>query len=258
MKTIRKISAVLLVMSIVVTFFACNKEKEQSSFQQIVDEVNRRPIATFDNSTGKMTYHFTTEKLQQVLDHSAIVKENGRFIVESMEINSLNSKNNDDEGIMFSIIDTETEITYTTFLNSGFIEKIPFNDSLVYYIAEDVISGSFSFTDFRKNGAITFTLSNFEVVNVESIPDSLLFMAPRPKKTITCESQGCVSNGCHIYFDMYHNPEGCTECGATQNENVYCRKIESSGGGGGLGAGEIIGIIGIALTIIFGIVALCA
>lgn len=250
MKVFRKISAVLLVIGIIVaTFFACNKEKGQAYTQSIDDVAFKKPIATYNTITGQMVYHFTTNSLQKVLEQSSVGKSN-EFVIESLEIISLNEKDDEEEFIQFSFIDTENEKAYKTYLNSEFLEKKFFNDSIAYYIAEDVLTGNFSFTNFLKDGTFTITLSDFEVVDVETIPDSLLCYAPRPKRTVSCASQGCNPGGCVVYKDMYNNPVGCTPCGKPFSETVFCHQTVSYSEGGD---GNIPAWIGIGLTILFGL-----
>ena len=230
---------------VAVAFFACNKEKEPAAQQPTEVEAARKPIATFDNATGKMTYHLTTDMIQEAFERSSVTKDVNRFIVEAFEIVPL--PNSDERGIRFSVIDTESEKSFTAFLGTDFLEKETFNDNIVYYMAEDVENGNFNITNFCKNGVYTLTVSNFKVVGVEAIPDSLVCMAPRPKVTVTCESQGCVMGGCTFYYDMYGHPAGCTDCGVTPSEHVFCRQTITNGDGGGNDW------LGYALTILFGL-----
>lgn len=247
MKTRRILMGALTLAMVAATVIACTKEKETKVAQQAseTEEVARKPIATYDNATGKMTYHVSIEQLQEAFDRSSVSKDDNRFIVEALEIVPL--PDSEEKGIRFSVIDTESEKSFTAFLGADFLEKKAFNNSIVYYIAVDVESGNFNFTNFSKNGVYTLTLSNFEVVGIEAIPDSLVCMAPRPKVTVTCESRGCVPHGCSVYYDRYGNPQGCTQCGNTPSEYVYCIQTITSGGGGGYDW------LGYALTIFFGL-----
>lgn len=243
----RIIGALFLVAIFAVVQYACTKERSQADAKPMPEQTSRKPIATYDNATGQMKYHLTTEMIQKCLERTSLSKENDRFIVEAFEIVTLGS-DNDEKGIRFSVIDTESEELYKVFLNSAFLEKKTLNDSIVFYIAGDVESGSFTFTNFLKDGVYTLTLSNFEVVDVEAVPDSLICTAPRPKRTVTCRSRGCVIGGCEVYYDMYANPVGCTPCGNPPSENVWCEQTITDGGNG-----NEIGLLGIALTILFGV-----
>lgn len=249
MKKFRILMGALALAVVAATVIACNKEKESNDVQQTAgtDEVVRKPIATYDNATGRMTYHLTAEMMQESYERLSFSKEDDRFLIESFEIMEMQSNDNDEKGIKFSVIDTESEESYTAFLNPAFLEKETFSDSIVYYIAEDVESGNFTFTNFLKDGVYSLTLSNFEVVGVEAIPDSLIYTAPRPKKTVTCKSRGCVTGGCQVIYDMYGNPNDCSECGRPTTAYVYCEKtITSVNGGSGI---DWIGVVGIAVTI---------
>ena len=239
MKNLKYIMATLMVALVVaVVCVACNKDKEtpvqeannNSENEPNTEVVERKPIATKDLETGKMTYRVTPEFMQEVLDHSSVVKEPGRFIIESFEITDGNSKGTGKENILFSMVDTETEKSYKTCLNKDFLEVVSNDDNVSYYIPEEVLSGNFSFVDVREDGFYEFTLTNFEVTNVEIIPDSVWYTAPRPKVTVTCESEGCRSGECIIMYNSSGTPYDCTDCPPPGK----CHKtIINNGGGGG-------------------------
>lgn len=58
------------------TIFACSKEKESATQQPTGTETARKPIATFDNATGRMTYHVsvgqTTTRHRKALEKSSL------------------------------------------------------------------------------------------------------------------------------------------------------------------------------------------
>ena len=246
----------MVALIVAVVCVACNKDKEtpvqeannNSDNEPDTEVVERKPIATMDAKTGKMTYHVTTELMQEVLDHSSVVKESGRFIIESFEITDGNSKDAGKENILFSMVDSETEKSYKTCLNKGFLEVVSNGDNVSYYIPEEVLSGNFSFVDIGEEGFYEFTLTNFEVTNVEIIPDSVWYTAPRPKVSVTCESEGCGQGECIIMYDSSGTPYDCTSCTPAEN----CKKIIHNGGGGSGGhpawVGDALVIIIFILT----------
>lgn len=222
----------LAVISMTIGFVACNKEKDTINENQNQNEnVERKPIATLDKNTGKMTYHLTVEMLQNNLGKNSFVKDANQFVVESFEIVSSESKDSKKEGIQLSLLDTDAEKSYTTRFNSEFLEKKTTDNNVSYYFAEDFESGDFSFFNREKNGTYKITLQNFEVVNVEEVPDSTICYLPSAKVTVTCQGQGCYQGGCVVYYDSSGNPVGCTQC-VGQGDNVYCiQTITSSSGG---------------------------
>ena len=113
MKTIKYTLATLMVALIVaVVCVACNKDKEtpvqeannNSDNEPNTEVVERKPIATMDTKTGKMTYYLTVDKLQEVLSQSTSIKNNDNYIFESFEIVSLNSKSEAEKGLRFQYL----------------------------------------------------------------------------------------------------------------------------------------------------------
>ena len=67
MKTRRILMGALALAMVAATVFACTKDKETNVAQQATEteEGARKPIATYDNATGQMTYHVSVEQLQE-------------------------------------------------------------------------------------------------------------------------------------------------------------------------------------------------
>ena len=196
----------MVALVVAVVFVGCKKDKEtavqeannNSDNQPNTEVVERKPIATMDAKTGKMTYYITVDKLQEVLSQSTSIKNNDNYIFESFEIVSLDSKSEAEKGLRFSVLDTETEESYLSFLNFGFLEKMTVNDSIIYFFSEDVENGNFTYIDIRKELGVKYTLSNFQVIEAEIIPDSLMcyYSGPRPKVSVTCHNHGCKLSSC--------------------------------------------------------------
>lgn len=247
MKNLKYIMATLMVALIVaVVCVACNKDKEtpiqeannNSDNEPNTEVVERKPIATMDTKTGKMTYYLTTDKLQEALSLSANIKNNDSYIFESFEIVSLNSKSEAEKGLRFSVLDTETEDSYLSFLNCEFLEKRTTNDSIIYFFSEDVENGNFTYIDIRNEEGVKYTLLNYQVIGTEIIPDSLMsyYSGPRPKVIVTCHSHGCRSGSCDVYCDIYGNPAGCIPCDKLF-EDSYCDTETTVISGGGVDPG---------------------
>lgn len=228
MKKFRYLVATLMIAAIVAVVLAgCKKEKSnetQSNNGDATEEVVRKPIATRDMKTGEITYSLSMEDLQACFDKVFSSKgENNNYIIESVQIEGTNAKDSDDSMLVISAIDTESEKAYKTCLNKGFIDEVEENGTVIYYFENDFESGNFSLFSRNYDGTFEISFSNFQIINIISVSDSVIDYSANPKVTITCESQGCPNGGCSVYKDMYNNPQGCTDCGAT-GAGVYCKK----------------------------------
>ena len=83
MKTRRILMGALTLAMVAATVIACSKEKETKVAQQTTENNERKPIATYDNATGQMTYHVSVEHLQAAMDKYTASKSVGEVIVES-------------------------------------------------------------------------------------------------------------------------------------------------------------------------------
>ena len=63
MKTRRILMGALALAMVAATVIACSKEKETKVAQQTTENNERNPIATYDNATGQMTYHFDMSEI---------------------------------------------------------------------------------------------------------------------------------------------------------------------------------------------------
>ena len=234
MKNLKYIMATLMVALIVaVVCVACNKDKEtpvqeannNSDNEPDTEVVERKPIATMDTKTGKMTYRLTCDILQKCIDEGISAKVwNSDFVVESVQIEEYDTKDSGSTMLVISAVDMESEKSYKTYLNNGFIDKVEESGMVNYYFKNDFESGNFSLYSRNCDGTFEITVSNFQIIGVNPIPDSIIYNSPDPKVSITCESQGCVSGGSIPYKDMYNHPAGCTACGAS-GQDVYCKTI---------------------------------
>lgn len=241
MKNLKYIMATLMVALIVaVVFVACSKDKEtpvqeannNSDNEPNTEVVERKPIATMDTKTGKMTYNVSVDELQRAMDESIVLKgEEERYIFESFEIVQSNSKDENKSGIKFSVIDTEEETSSTNLLYDGFLKKETTNDTLFYYLDDDFVNGNYTFVTFTKNGAIKIFVENGNAISYEEVSqDSLLVgqMGGGGKWHVECKGHNC-SGGCLPYDTDVQL--GCSPC-PVQDDTHWCeQKIWQDGGG---------------------------
>ena len=178
-------TALALVAAIVI---ACTKEKETKVAQQATEteEVVRKPIATYDNATGKMIYHISVDQIQNALTNNTT--DGDRYVLESWCVV-------DDETVSsfpylkYVVIDTEFEVSHSTVLLESFVVKEGFN----YYLSEAVLNAHYNYTAESADGA-TFI---FEVDGNEiSITEwDGVSTAPPGGSSCTCTSNKLCSEG---------------------------------------------------------------
>ena len=142
MKHLNKLRVALCTAAVfvAVAFFACNKEKEPAAQQPTEVEAARKPIATFDNATGQMTYHLDVSKVQQKINACESARTGqDRYVVESILV--LDNDPSDSDvlpEIKITILDTEEECSYTTWFMDYFTDKRVSPTSTSYYLDEEV------------------------------------------------------------------------------------------------------------------------
>ncbi len=192
MKHLNKLRVALCAAAVVVAvaFFACNKEKETATQQPTEVEAARKPIATFDNATGQMTYHFDTETLQLQLNEQMVSRSiSNRYIVESVEV--LDKAPTDESvyaEIKVTILDVETESTITAWLMHRFTDKKVRQDMTDYYSDTEVASGNYDF-GYRSDGKYYMVSVNGDNLITTEIDSTFCMTLPRP--LLTCMAQNC-------------------------------------------------------------------
>lgn len=238
--------ALLMVAAIVVTFEACKKE------EAITETTQKTPIAVKNVKTGEMTYNLTAQKIQKYLKETSFEK-NDSYIVESFEITSFDTNDPQKEFVVLSVIDTDSEVSNKTFFNDAFLKTETKNDSVLYYFADNVRSGNFSFINSGSDGYYMITVEDFQVSKIEKIGDELPDFAPDMIYTVTCTGKNCAVGGCVPLVNAQGVPYDCTECGKDPGPDVWCKKEFHSTGGGG---GNVLGWISVILGVVGIIVAL--
>lgn len=116
MKKFRILMGALALAVVAATVIACSKEKETKVAQQTTENNERKPIATYDNATGQMTYHVSVEHLQAAMDKYTTSKSVGDVIVESWSITDNGSTEN--PIMMLSVLEVDTESQHSNILSS--------------------------------------------------------------------------------------------------------------------------------------------
>lgn len=193
MKTRRILMGALALAMVAATVFACTKDKETNVAQQATEtkEAARKPIATYDNATGQMTYHFDMSKIQQKLNESKDAKTcEDRYVVESVEVLD-NEPNNPSvlPEIKITVLDTEEEKTSTMWLMQCFTEKEVRQNATTYYADAEVRARVFEFGYRYGEQYYKVSVNGDDVVTSEI--DSPLCLGSRPKFLLRCNSSNC-------------------------------------------------------------------
>ncbi len=193
MKKFRILMGALALAVAAATIVACNKEKESNAIQQTVEETGRKPIATLDNATGQMTYHFDMIELQQKLNEVAETKnDQDRFIIESIQvIDSLPLNQSELPEIKVTILDVEDETTFTMWLMQSFTEKVVLQSTTRYYADAGVNTGvyEFGFQDEGKFYKVSVNGDEYDITEIDS-PTCLGFM---PRWLLWCRRDNCAN-----------------------------------------------------------------
>ena len=192
MKTRRILMGALALAMVAATVIACSKEKEMKVAQQTTetDEVVRKPIATYDNSTGLMTYHVSVEQLQAVMDNYTASKSVGEVIVESWSI--IDDETVEKPVLMLSVIDVDSESSSKIAMYNTFVEGVSVGNATEYYLTDLICSGNYNYITSDVKDTYLVTVENNEVVSVE------LYNVKAPWTggiTISCTTTYCKNTG---------------------------------------------------------------
>ncbi len=189
-KIVATVATLLIAAAGVITIEACNK-KNETSVEPTTVQNYRKPLATYDHNHRTMTYSFDLEKINADFNRSVSKTNEGRYIVESIEI--LDDAPTDAEvcpKIKIVVIDTEEETSTTTWLMDAFATKNVNNGSTIYFLDIEVESGTYQFATSNNDG----TFNVYSVVNgtIDSVSNELPCNSSwRPKWTISCTASNC-------------------------------------------------------------------
>ncbi len=195
----------LALAVVAATVFACTKEKETKVAQQATEteEVVRKPIATYDNATGQMTYHVTVEHLQAAMDKYTASKSVGEVIVESWSI--IDDESTGKPALMLSVIEVDAEASSKIAMYNTFVEGVSVGNATEYYLTDLIRSGNYNYITSDAKDSYLVTVENNEVVSVE------LYNAKAPWTggiTVSCTKE----EGCTYNKECYPYPQGCSGC----------------------------------------------
>ena len=188
MRKFRILMGALALAGVAATVIACTKDKETNVAQQATEteEGARKPIATYDNATGQMTYHVSVEQLQEAL--SCTTKDGDRYVLESWCVV-------DDETasphpyLKYVVLDTDNEVSHTTVLLDSFVVKEGSN----YYLSKEVLNAHYSFTTESANGATFIIMVDGDEISVTEWDG--VSTAPPGGSSCTCTSNKLCSEG---------------------------------------------------------------
>ncbi len=166
-KIVATVATLLIAAAGVITIEACNK-KNETSVEPTTVQNYRKPLATYDHNHRTMTYSFDLEKINADFNRSVSKTNEGRYIVESIEI--LDDAPTDAEvcpEIKIVVIDTEEETSTTTWLMDAFATKNVNNGSTIYFLDIEVESGNYAFATNNEDGTVVACqVVNGEINNI--------------------------------------------------------------------------------------------
>ncbi len=246
-RTFAVLTALIIVAIGVVIFNAC-KKNESINPLPIVNHIKTLPIASKSILTGDMHYYITIDKLQKDIN-SSYENKNDNIVVESFDIVEADSINYNKNGLCFTTINIEQETSTTTLLYDDFMRIEIVDDSIYYYINNDVVDGNYSFIYFADDNRYLFHIDNNKLTDIEIMNDSVPCFASG-KWVVTCTGHNCIAGTCTpLDQDV---ALGCSPCHIV-DEQHWCETRISGGGGGDtpwLGIiSIIIGVIGIIVSL---------
>ena len=207
MKKFRILMGAMVLAMVAATVIACSKEKETKVAQQTTENNERKPIATYDNATGQMTYHVSVEQLQKAMDDHSMKKNVDEYVVESWQITE--EENEIQPVFRYTLINTDTESSSSTALFGSFVERVVGENHVDYFLAEDIASGNYAFV--AKDGAVDYqiTVVDGEVSSVVELGQAKGYTAQEEDKyMIECKKIGpCINE-----YPCWATRDGCTPC----------------------------------------------
>ena len=200
---------------VAVVLVGCKKEKETPKTETNDSNVQRKPIAVFDNNSELITTFINTEAVNKKLKESFFVhKDNAnRFVVESVEVLDSVPHNKDVKGeIKFTILDTEEESSYSVWCMKSFIVKDVNEQKVEYYLDENVANGNFNIA-FEEGD--TYYVADFIGDSLSIHEVGPLEYGSCPWYIFTCRSTNC-ANSCDKQGTALH---------------AYCKPCPYSNGG---------------------------
>ncbi len=223
-RTFAVLTALIMVAIGVVTFSACKSDHSINPVPTI-NHIKTAPIASKSMLTGEFHYNISTDDLQKEIS-SFYDNKNNNIIIESIDIVEADTTNYSKYGLRFTFIDTEEETATTVLLYNDFISIEISNDSIYYYMNNDVVDGNYSFTYYSNNDKYLFIIENNELTGISIINDSLACYASN-KWVVTCTGHNCNVGTC-VPLDQ-SVALGCSPCHIV-DEQHWCETSISGGG----------------------------
>ena len=223
MKTRRILMGALALAVVAATVIACTKDKETNVAQQetVTEEVARKPIETYDIDNRIMHDHFDLDFANSAINENNLSKETGsRYVIESARvIDSVPLDINSEIIRKIVILDTEEELSITCWCIGAFVDKEIHDESVHYFVNEDVASGiyEFSMTSEGNVYAVYVNGNTYMWEEVEQIPETAM------GKTIVV----CVGRNCQSGCDLTPNNDNCTACTPHPGQQGDCFTIKT-------------------------------
>lgn len=211
-----KKSILCLLVGVMILTTSCKKDDEVNNNN---DSSKRKSIAVFNHQNKEMKYSFDIDALNELYYSNY---RSDRYILESVTI--IDNKPLDKDicpELKFVIVDTEKELTHTTWLMDYFLEKKVCSNKTEYYLDRDVENNNYQCLHYNSDG--TFTIISVDDNNYTfETTDTPLYQL-RPKWWITCTKKGdhCKPSDC-MKVEVANHYWGCAEgsAGCTCVENT--------------------------------------
>lgn len=216
MKKIKYIvSTVIAVAVAALIIVGCRKENETSNI------IEKQPIAKYNRENNTMSYYLDLNKISDNLNKKTTNSKGttDRFLVESIEV--IDEAYDDEEilpEIKVVIIDTEEEVSYTTWLMGNFSHKDIDSSDTYYYFDDDVVAKHYEFVNYEDDKLYAFKVDGNTCTKKEVNP--LTYSSFRPKWAFSCRATNCKVGEC----EKEKVADYCYTCGPCTPPGI-CKRV---------------------------------
>ena len=207
------LSIFAMVSGSIFALYSCNKDDDETLDPSYQEPQNGKLLAVTDNNTGRTTYHFDIEKMNMLLNEKLTSKTSSdRYVVESMTIiDTMPLVKDFNPEIKIVLLDTDEEVTYSTWLTGFYTNKVITGQKTSYYLSSDVAAKNYEFA-FYENDQLFVACVNGLNYSVER-RDSALYAPYRPKWSFTCKATNCLIGECEkVYTGLGDHHYTCSPC----------------------------------------------
>lgn len=217
----KKVFCLLIGLAMLTT--SCKKNDENSNEIRNIDS-KCVLLATIDVQNGVINYKFNLDELSYKLNTICSKREYNDFILESMIIiDTLPTSMTARPEMKISVINTIKEESFTIWLMEDFIHKVVKDQSVDYYLSEDVKKGNYTMGTWGREKTYIGIVENNNLT-IKTI-DSLCYAQQRvPRWTISCKPTNCAL-GCKK-TELSEHYWRCSNCEPGQVD-AKCEQGES-------------------------------